>query len=424
MNSSQYIRGLVVVALLGMGIGRFIGGTTLICDSALGQPQDSAAADAGRTYLETGVLEPVEGVDLRNEAGRPLPVLFIASPGRAVKKGDRLVELDAPALAEKRIQQVARTQRAQAELALAKASIEREERAANRQIEIAEKALRLVQGQLTAFQEAEYPSQLTAAQDEVNLAGERLAIMEANMQRLEANAKKSQGAEATQPAPEEIHVSEARIAVLEARMHLQAARDKLTFLQHVAREQRTAEIELAIAQRESDLARARDAVSDVADRGRAAVAIAETNSHLASSRLARLESQLAASTIYAPRDGTVVLPKSSTPGAPGETGIKVGDTVGNGQTILRLADVTRLKVEIPVSAEAARQIKAGEPATIRLDAFPGRTFSGRVATVLRASEVPTGYDRGRVTVTVDNPDNELKPGMTGKVELALSRRQQ
>ena len=423
MNSSKHIRGLLVVALLGMGISQFIGRVPSVCGLALGQPQGPVAAGANRTYLEVGVLEPVDGVDLRNEAGQPLPVLVIASPGQTVKKGDLLAELETSALVEKRMQRVARKQKAEAELVIARASTQREERAANGQIEIAEKALRLTQKQLKAFVEAEYPNQLTAAQSEVNLASERLAMMERNMAWLEASMKKSQNGEATQPASEEIHVAEARAAVLEAKMHLQAAANKLTFLTSFFREQRLAELELAIAQREFDLARARDAASDAADRGRAAISIAEMNAQMASDRLAHLEAQIVACSVHAPRDGTVVLPKGSAHGGPGEAGIKAGDTVGNSQTILCLADVTRLKVDIPVSAQAVRQILAAQPATVRVDAFPDRTFDARVASVLPASEVPGNYDRGRVTVTIDNPTNDLKPGMTARIELTLSRRQ-
>ncbi len=423
MDSSRHIRDLLAVTLLSVGIGQFVVRAPLACGPALGQVRNDAGSNAGHMYLEMGVLEPVDCVDLRNEAGQPLSVLFVASPGQAVKKGDSLVELDASALVEKRLQRVAQMQKAEAALTLAKASMEREERAANGQVEIAEKALRLAQRQLKAFVEAEYPNQLIAAQNELNLAGGRLAMMERNMTWLEASIKKSQSGEAAQPASEEIHVAEARMAVLEAKMHVQTAENKLRFLQSFLREQRMGELELAIAQRESELARAKDAVTDAADKGRAAMAIAETNVQIASQRFARMEKQVGACMMHAPRDGTIVLPKDSRHEGRGEAEIKAGDTVANGQTLLRLADVTRLKVEIPVSAQAARQILAAQPATVRVDAFPDRPFEARVASVLPASEVPGNYDRGRVVVTIDNPANDLKPGMTAKVELALSRRQ-
>jgi len=393
-----------------------------VCGLALGQPRDPAAADANRIYLEVGVLEPVDCVDLHNEAGQPLPVLFIESAGRTVKKGDRLVELDASALVEKRMQRVARRQRAEAELSLAKASMEREERGANGQIEIAGKALQLAQRQLTAFKEAEYPDQLTTAQNEVNLASERLAMTEWRMRWLEANTKKGQNGEATQPAAEETHLLEARIALLEAKMYAQTAQNKLKFLQSYLREQRVAELELTIARRESELARAKDAAGDAADRGRAAIAFGETNLRMTSDRLAHLEDQIAMCKMYAPRDGTVVLPMDTSHNRPGEAGIEVGDTVGNHQTILRVADVSRLKVDIPVSARAAQRIVTGQPAVIRVDAIPDRTFEGRVATVLTASEDPTGSGKGRVTIALDNPASTLRPGMTAKVELDLSHK--
>jgi multidrug efflux pump subunit AcrA (membrane-fusion protein) len=318
MNGSRYIRGLLVVALLGMGISQFIGRMPPVCGLALGQPRDPVAADANRIYLEVGVLEPVDCVDLHNEAGQPLPVLFIESAGRTVKKG--------------------------------------------------------------------------------------------------------QNGEATPPAAEETHLSEARIALLEAKMYAQTAQNKLRFLQSYLREQRVAELELTIARKESELARAQDAAGDAADRGRAAIAVGETNLRMTSDRLAHLEDQIATCKMYAPRDGTVVLPMDTPHNRPGEAGIKAGDTVGNHQTILRVADVSRLKVDIPVSARAAQRIVTGQPAVIRVDAIPDRAFEGRVATVLTASEDPSGSGKGRVTIALDNPSSALRPGMTAKVELDLSHK--
>ena len=52
---------------------------------------------------EARALPPAGSVDLRYEVGQPVTILSVVPPGKSVKKGDLLVELDSSAFVDKRI---------------------------------------------------------------------------------------------------------------------------------------------------------------------------------------------------------------------------------------------------------------------------------------------------------------------------------
>lgn len=93
-------------------------------------------------------------------------------------------------------------------------------------------------------------------------------------------------------------------------------------------------------------------------------------------------------------------------------------TVANaGEQILAVQSVRQVWVTVPVPEEISRSIYNGQPATVRLDALPGRTFTGKVTQVNAAAD-PTSR-QFQVRLTLDNPQNLLKPGMFARVTMVV-----
>jgi HlyD family secretion protein len=415
MDTWRRIRALLIGVGLGTGLGLLGAWAPVAYAAAAGQQQNQPAASAGRIIRESGVVQPAQYVEIRNQAEQPLAILFIAPQGKAVKKGDLLVELDASALTDKRIQRVARTQKARAELAVAKASLSTAEHGAAA-VEIAEKAFQLAQLQLKAFQEGEYPTQLNAAQSELTIANERLVMAQERVDLMKRNVN-------DRDEPEKARLQEAQPVLMEARARVQMAESKLALLKAFVRVQRTAELELAVAQRQFDLARAKDASSEATVKGEAVVTIAETNYQMASDRLAMVEQQITSCKMYAPRDGTVIYPNDTFSDDAGKavSRPRPGAIVRNRQVVVRLADTSRLNVEVPVTLQVAQRVTTGLSATIRLDAIPGRTVVGHVSEVRVLLEAPPGASEALITVRIDDPSADLKPGMRATVEFDLSQ---
>lgn len=105
-------------------------------------------------------------------------------------------------------------------------------------------------------------------------------------------------------------------------------------------------------------------------------------------------------TIPAPDNG-VVLEKLAS----------VGMYVKQGQPVLRIADLSRLWLIVNVHERDQGFVALGQPVSVQVNAYPGRSFEGRVGFIEPALDRTTRTVR--VRVEVPNPEGELRPGMFG-----------
>ncbi len=90
-----------------------------------------------------------------------------------------------------------------------------------------------------------------------------------------------------------------------------------------------------------------------------------------------------------------------------------GSAVEAGTPIFRIADLSSVLVAADVPERAMSTVWAGEPAIVRLPAYPGRVFRGRVE---RLSDVLDPATRTvDALIRVPNPDRSLRPGMSATV---------
>ncbi len=97
-----------------------------------------------------------------------------------------------------------------------------------------------------------------------------------------------------------------------------------------------------------------------------------------------------------------------------------------GQSILTLMDPRDLWLRAYVPETEIARVKLGQPATLAVDAFPGRVFQGTVSEIASEAEftpknVQTKKERVnlvfRVKIAVQNPDGTLKPGLPADAEI-------
>ncbi len=140
-----------------------------------------------------------------------------------------------------------------------------------------------------------------------------------------------------------------------------------------------------------------------------AVDVARGAMEKAQARVQEDEARLAKTVIRAPFPGILGLRQIS-PGAY----VKAGDDV------VRLENVSSLKLDFRVPEMYASRIHAGQTVSVRTDAFPGVKFAGQVY----ATE--PGLDEKTRTVVaraeVANVDGRLRPGMFARVGLLLETR--
>jgi membrane fusion protein, copper/silver efflux system len=109
-------------------------------------------------------------------------------------------------------------------------------------------------------------------------------------------------------------------------------------------------------------------------------------------------------TIPSPADGVVM-----------EKLVQAGQYVTQGQHVYRIADLSRLWLIVDVHERDLGWVALGQEVSVQVNAFPGRSFQGRVGFVDPGLSLTTRTVR--VRVEVPNPDGELKPGMFGTASI-------
>ncbi len=86
-----------------------------------------------------------------------------------------------------------------------------------------------------------------------------------------------------------------------------------------------------------------------------------------------------------------------------------------GRELFTLVDISRIKVKAKVLESEVGKVVAGREVDLLFSAFPGRSFKGRIEAI---SPVIDAADKTcAVHVTMDNPSEEVKPGMHAEVEI-------
>jgi cobalt-zinc-cadmium efflux system membrane fusion protein len=96
----------------------------------------------------------------------------------------------------------------------------------------------------------------------------------------------------------------------------------------------------------------------------------------------------------------------------------VGEVVGPGDTLFEITDIDRVWVVGRVYQQNAGHVHEGAAASLRLQAYPGRHFSGAIDYV-----APSLDERTRtlpVRVVLDNPEGLLRPGLFGTLTISPS----
>jgi HlyD family secretion protein len=128
----------------------------------------------------------------------------------------------------------------------------------------------------------------------------------------------------------------------------------------------------------------------------------------AESAVARARLQLQFTNIRAPFSGRVA-----------DIEVEAGQRVSAGQTVLRLLDDRRMKVDVAVMESEMVKMRPGASAVIRVPALGNRVFEGTIHSVNPAVDRDLGT--GRVTVAVPNVDGRLVTGLFAYVALETER---
>lgn len=152
---------------------------------------------------------------------------------------------------------------------------------------------------------------------------------------------------------------------------------------------------------------------------------AQLNYDTAVSTLTEAESDMNETIITAPMDGVVV-------GEPKTAGTMAVQGSDNPTVIMRIADLSKKQIKAKVDETDIGSIKVGQLASFTVDTYTDKKFTARVSKISQ-TDTANSWDTSSsssssssssasviyyyVTLDVDDPDNELLPAMTARVEI-------
>ena len=99
--------------------------------------------------------------------------------------------------------------------------------------------------------------------------------------------------------------------------------------------------------------------------------------------------------------------------------ISPGDYLAAGTTVVTVQQLDPLYVDFNVPQGELGRLKVGQPVTLSLDAYAGRSFSGKLSAI--NPKVDTSTRNVQVEATVPNHDQTLTPGMFAKVSVDVGQ---
>jgi HlyD family secretion protein len=101
--------------------------------------------------------------------------------------------------------------------------------------------------------------------------------------------------------------------------------------------------------------------------------------------------------------------------------IKPGDQATPGTMAFRLDDLTHLLIDVSVSEVDINRIQIGQPVSLTFDAIQGKEYSGEISKVDQVGTNNQGIVDFTVTVELNNPDEQVKTGMTAAVNIVVNQ---
>lgn len=317
--------------------------------------------------------------------------------GDRVQTGQVMAEQDTSDLHVQLQQANAAIQAAQAQLQQAVINAKVQPEQTDAQIQSARAALLAAQARLRALQTGARPQERQQVEQEVAAAKANYDWAKIDYE----NTKKlyEQGAVAKAAL-------DAKLAGFNAaQAQYQKAQKSLSLIQEGPRLEEIDAAEQAVRQAEEAYRQAITGKSQIELR-RQQVAAARAALAQAKANRDYLHQQISNAIIRAPFNGAVA-----------QRFLEVGAMAMPGSPVARLVNLDRLYFEANVPETLIREVQENQSVVVRIDAFPNKTFAGRVAKIY-----PTASETARdlkVRIVIPNTSALLKPGMFARGKIII-----
>jgi multidrug efflux pump subunit AcrA (membrane-fusion protein) len=347
VNVRRWFRVVLGLAIIALIVGAARAGANLFHQAQGAGDLPVASARKGEFLViirSRGDIKASRSVPIYAPVVPNLTIAWMANAGEQIQEGQPVIRFDSSSAEQQLIQKEAALKQAQATLDQAAAQ-----------------------------------AQVTAQQDESDLADAKYNVEKARLQTL---GNEFVGRIQAEQAKIDLGVAEQKLKVQEANGALHAASDKAKM---------------------ASLGRQRDA--------------AQADVDLTKKRIAQME-------IRAPLTGFVVFVSNYNQGPVNATPFKVGDNVYSGMNLAEMPDMTSLVMDAKAEEIDRGHMAVGNRASVHVDALPELAIDAKITSISPLTELgvewpPTRSFRAYAALT--NPDPRLRPGMNGGMDIVVNR---
>lgn len=149
-----------------------------------------------------------------------------------------------------------------------------------------------------------------------------------------------------------------------------------------------------------------DAVKSGYEQTKAALAVVKAQKESAESALRNSRQQLSYTVIKAPFDGYIVARLKD-----------IGEMASPQTPVFEIVDINKMKLDVFVGEMDLPLITKGMNASIKIDSFPDKVFTGSIEMI--NSKIDDATKSAKVRVVMENSEHLIKSGMSARVSIVL-----
>lgn len=415
------VRFLTVAALIGGGWAALLYAVPQLFSGKATDRPLTAVATRGElkiTITDRGELESINAVQVSCELQGGGKLVTILDEGKRVRTGDEVARLDTGALVKELNDQDVKWQTAVVKVKTLQSDLSQAKNKAESEVAKADLALTLARIDLEAYDDpqGEYKKDLDKLKG--TLEQNRRQLKEA-----EDDLSFTRGMVKDGYLPlEQMRAKET--AVKQRKFEVTSVEAEVTVLEKFTRKKKITEFKSKAEEADRELARTKESQQAAIEKVQAELRAAESTATVENKQLERLKEQIDRCTIKAPSDGIVVYSNSRYWDE--SSRIRPGAQLYYRQEIFTLPDLSRMRVKMKIHESVIKKVRIGMPATMQVEALPGRTLNGKVLKIATIAQADgwrgAGVKQYETEVSIDDlpSDAGLKPGMSADVKILVN----
>lgn len=368
------------------------------------------------TIVEGGTLEAVNEISVRNEMKYTTKIVSIVSEGTYVKKGDPICELDVSDIEDRLDEHKLDVESADFAVKQATEDLKITRSQQDSLIRAAQLRVEFANTDMEKYVDGDWPQTKRDAESSILTAKEKLAI---DKDSLDWSIKlAAEGFETDKK------VEMDKYTFLQSEVRLKQDEENLRLLIKYDHPKLLRQFEAGLEEATQDLKRVKSQATSKMAQEDAELKTTQTRAELQRKKLLVYEEQIKLAKIFAPEDGMVVYPFVSFRSS-SQTMIEEGATVRPRQELIKLPDVSQMKVTVKVHESHVNQVVAGMGAYVVLDALPDRRFNGHVQRVNLMPDQGSRFSNPNLKVystiiLIDDELPDVKPGLSARAEIVVT----